>query len=77
MATVATGTPFGIMTRAEKGIETVQGTSLDRNPDHGKPWCFAATAPARCAARPAAAMITFSPREAADREYSATCSGVL
>ena len=44
-------------------------------PMTGRVWC-AATAPARCAAPPAAAMTTFTPRPASPRDQSRTSSGV-
>ena len=65
MATVATGTPRGIWT-----IESSESSPSSWESGIGTPMTgrsvWAATIPGRCAAPPAPAMITRSPRSAAD-----------
>ena len=60
----------------EQRIDAVQNAALDRHAQHRKQRVCAATMPGRCAAPPAAAMITSSPRPAAAFAYSAIQSGV-
>src|SRR6185437_670978 len=75
MASVPTGTPLGICTiesRESSPLSVVAGTGT---PSTGST-VFAATIPGRCAAPPAAAMITSIPRDSADDAYSNIQSGV-
>ena len=74
--TVATGIPGGIMI-----VERSASMPSSTFDEHGIPITgsvvFAAMAPARCAAMPAAAMMTPKPFSRADFENCAASSGVL
>ena len=61
MATVATGTPFGIWTIDSSESSPLSAALCTGTPITGSTVC-AATMPGRCAAPPAPAMITSSPR---------------
>ena len=75
MATVATGTPLGIWTmessesRPPRSL-VFMGTAMTGSGVN------AATTPPRCAALPAAAMITLMPRSAAVSAHSCTTAGL-
>src|SRR5579862_5739205 len=75
MAKVATGIPFGICT--VESSDSIPFICLDSisTPSTGSVVC-AATTPARCAAPPAAAMMTFMPLPAAPSVQAATAFGV-
>ena len=64
IATVATGTPFGICTIDSSESSPFSAALCTGTPITGSTVC-AATMPGRCAAPPAPAMITSSPRSAA------------
>ena len=66
IATVATGTPFGICTIDSSESSPFSAALCTGTPITGRTVC-AATMPGRCAAPPAPAMITSSPRSAAGR----------
>ena len=75
MASVATGTPFGIWTmdsRESMPCKQVDGTGT---PNTGT-IVLAASIPGKCAAPPAAAMMIFSPRGSASSAYWKSQSGV-
>ena len=75
IASVPTGTPAGICTIDSS--ESIPFSALDSTgtPSTGR-WVFAAAMPGRCAAPPAPATITCSPRSAAEAAYSNSRSGV-
>jgi hypothetical protein len=75
MASVPTGTPPGIWT-IESSESTPFSTALSTGTPRTGSVVWAATMPGRCAAPPAPAMITFSPRASASRAYSAISTGV-
>ena len=75
MASVPTGMPAGICTVASRESMPLRASLFMGTPNTGKIVCAAIT-PARCAAPPAAAMITSTPREAAVLENSAAKLGV-
>ena len=70
IATVATGTPFGIWTIDSSESSPFSAALCTGTPITGSTVC-AATMPGRCAAPPAPAMITSRPRSAAVVAYSA------
>ena len=75
MASVPTGIPFGICT-----IDSSESIPLSDVVGIGTPITgkivFAATTPARCAAPPAAAITTLSPRDSALLAHSKASCGV-
>ena len=75
IASAPTGTPAGIC--AIESSESIPFMACDSigTPKTGR-WVWAAVMPGRCAAPPAPAMITRSPRSAAELAYSAIRSGV-
>ena len=75
IASVATGTPFGICTIDSSESSPLSAALCTGTPRTGSTVC-AATMPGRCAAPPAPAMITSSPRAAALVAYSAIHAGV-
>ena len=75
MATVATGTPFGIWTIESSESRPFNAALFTGTPMTGRIVCDA-TIPGRCAAPPAPAMITSMPRPAASDAYSAIHAGV-
>src|SRR5712672_2036534 len=75
IATVATGTPFGICTIESSESRPLSATLCTGTPITGSTVCDA-TMPGRCAAPPAPAMITCRPRSAAVDAYSAIHAGV-
>src|SRR4051794_35400738 len=77
MATVATGTPFGICTiDSSASMPPSAPLALTTGTPTTGSTVWAATMPGRCAAPPAPATITSSPRAAADEAYSAIHAGV-
>src|SRR4051812_23543004 len=74
-ATVAPGTPFGIWTMESSESRPLSAALCTGTPMTGSTVCDA-TIPGRCAAPPAPAMITCSPRSAAVDAYSAIHAGV-
>ena len=75
MATVATGMPVGICTVESRASRPSRVEDFTGMPITGSV-VFAASAPARCAALPAAAMMAPKPFSWAVRENSAACTGV-
>ena len=75
MARVATGMPAGICTIDRSESRPCNAFDSMGTPSTGRR-VFAAATPARCAAPPAAAMITSRPRPSADPTYSNSASGV-
>src|ERR1700730_5719598 len=74
MATVATGTPFGIWTVDSSESKPFKALTIGTPITGSTVW--AAIAPARWAAPPAPAIITSRPRLAAGAAYSAVSAGV-
>src|SRR5882672_4826365 len=74
IAKVATGMPLGICTVESSESRPCRCLEAIGTPSTGSVVC-AATTPARCAAPPAAAMITFMPRLCAPPAHSETSSG--
>ena len=75
MANVPTGMPAGIWTM-ERSESTPRNTRDSTGTPSTGSTVFAAAIPGRCAAPPAPAIITFSPRDSADSQYSNNKSGV-
>ena len=75
MASVPTGTPAGIWTMESSESSPFSVRDSTGTPSTGS-GVFAAVMPGRCAAPPAAAMMTSSPRRAAESAYSKSRSGV-
>ena len=75
IATVATGTPFGICTIDSSESSPLSAALCTGTPMTGSTVC-AATMPGRCAAPPAPAMITSRPRSSRADAYSAIQAGV-
>jgi hypothetical protein len=75
MASVPTGTPFGICTMESSASTPFNAVAGMGTPSTGR-MVLADTMPGRCAAPPAAAMMTSSPRPSALAAYSNIQSGV-
>ena len=75
IASVPTGTPFGICAIESNASIPPSAVAATGTPNTGNT-VFAAIMPGRCAAPPAAAMITWSPRASAVSAYSNIQSGV-
>ena len=75
IAKVPTGTPFGICMIDNRESSPLRTFVRTGTPSTGSS-VFVATIPGRCAAPPAPAMITCSPRDSAAEAYSKSQSGV-